>query len=167
VLRPRAQCQLTLSFPPNSSRQKENLPQNPRLLLSESERHREGERDVRVGRGSGVLQRPGALVARRKRRRACGRGGGEPSLGAPEVQGVHPGLRDRQERVPLQGEPRSQPQVSPRRHGRPRCLRPRRPLPAPFRPRRLLAPGNNRSLLAILCVLWFGNSILKISVMKG
>lgn len=115
-------------------------------------RDRERERDVRVGRGSGVLQRPGALVARRKRRRACGRGGGEPALGAPEVQGVHPGLRDRQERVPLQGKPCPQPQVPPRRHGRPRRLRPRPTLPAPLLPRRLLAPGNIQSLLPFFCV---------------
>jgi hypothetical protein len=70
VLGPRAQCQLTLSFPPNSSRQKENLPQNPRLLLSESERHREGERDVRVGatrRTRGAAETEASMRTRRRR----------------------------------------------------------------------------------------------------
>ena len=70
---------------------------------------RERERDVWLGRGRRVLQRPSSLMARRPRRHRRPGGRRQPPLRPPEAKGVHPWLRDRQKRVPLQRKPGPQP----------------------------------------------------------
>jgi len=82
-------------FPSIQPKRNPNVPQS----LSE---------DVRVGRRSRLLQRPSARRRRRRRRSWGGRHRFEP-LPPPEIQGVHPKLRDRQQRFPLQREPTPQP----------------------------------------------------------
>ena len=74
-----------------------------------SYRERERERDVWLGRGRRVLQRPSSLMARRPRRHRRPGGRRQPPLRPPKAKGVHPWLRDRQKRVPLQRKPGPQP----------------------------------------------------------
>lgn len=75
----------------------------PFLQLNKTETLTRFREDVRLGRRSRLLQRPSA---RRRRRFRCPRWSRhrfEP-LSHPEIQGIHPKLRDHQQCLALQGE---------------------------------------------------------------